>query len=371
MNNIDTIESQKTEEIKQALANYNSVHILPSPDFHQDCFPAALAVFYSLKKAGKNVNLITKDHPEKYRHLINGSQHAKSDFVICVKESSAKLGEIIYEKTDQGVNLILKTKEGEIKPEDVSLKPSVRGGLLITLGINDLKISQIREAANLKPDFIINIDNQIENKNFGDINLVDATALTLSEIVFDFLCCLDDTLSDKDSLNALFTGITQELTTFSNPKLNPRTLQTLSCLLEQGAETQKAGERFYDLASEKSLRIFGRILSKIHIDKLRNLAWMLLRTEDFLKTESSPVDLKFALHKLTAGFFPFERVLMLWEQKASPSSVYGVFYSPDKNQLERIAIAFEGRIKGKGVIFKTQENDLKIAKNIIFTILEE
>ena len=60
---VETIESAKVDEIKKALDTYNGINVLPSPDLRQDSFPAALAIFFSLKKAGKNVNIISQEHP--------------------------------------------------------------------------------------------------------------------------------------------------------------------------------------------------------------------------------------------------------------------------------------------------------------------
>ncbi len=354
------------DKIKKIVEKAKNILILPSPDFRKDIFPACLALFYSLKKIGKNVNLIIEDHPSKFNFLIrkNTFHFPKSDYLISVKEAGVKISELSYEKTENGLNLYLKTNGGELKKENIALQPLGVGELLITLGIP--KLEEVKEFIKERPKLIINIDNQIENENYGDLNLIEVSTPSFSEIVFDLLISLDKKLIDKEIINCLVAGILQGTQNFQDPKTNSQTFQKLSFLMEKGANLSEIISHLWSIEKENTFWLFGKILSKLNFSPEYNLAWVLLKKEDFFQTNSSPSDLKFALEKLASGIFPFQNFFCLWESQNSPRVIKGVFYSPNKELIETILKYFRGDRKGNGVLFETQSSDLsEVRDNIL------
>lgn len=357
------------KKVKKIIEETQNISLLSSPEFRKDSFPAVLGLFYSLKKLGKNVNLFAENYPERYSFLVRKEKFypPRANFLISIKEAEAKLSHLFYEKTDQGLNLFLKTKGGELKKEDFSFRSLDFGDFLITVGIENLK--KVEQFFKTKPKLIINIDNGPENENYGQINLVELGSTTLSEIVCDSLSLFSEELFDREVANALLSGIIQESLNFQNHKLKPQTFQKISFLIEKGADFKETISHLYGVATESSLKIFGKVLSKINFFPEQNLSWILLSKEDFSQTESTPSNLRFTLEKLSSGLFPVQNFLLLWEAELSPISIKGVFYSLNKSRVEKILTNFEGRQKGNGVLFQTEENDIKKVKDKILKIL--
>jgi nanoRNase/pAp phosphatase (c-di-AMP/oligoRNAs hydrolase) len=360
---------ENIKKIKKFIDKSQNITLCPSPDFRKDTFPATLALFYSLKKLGKNVNLITQEYPSRFKFLTKkGGVHLpEADFLISIKEAGAKISQLSYEKTENGLALYLKTNGGELKKENISLQPLGLGDLAITLGVESLR--KIEKFLKEKPKFLINIDNQLENENYGEVNLVEVTSPSLSEIVLDVLRAIEENLFDKEVSNCLLCGIIEGTSNFQDPKLNPQTLQKASFLMEKGANFGEIVSQLYGIKNEGSLRLFGKVLSKINVVKEKNLGWVLLKKEDFSQTNSSPLNLRFTLEKLSASLFSFQNFLCLWESVNSPTLTRGVFYSPNKRMIEKILENFEGAQKGNGVLFVVEEPDPQKVKDKILELL--
>jgi len=89
----------KAEGIVSYITDIQDIAILPSPEFISDSFPASLALFYSLKKLGKNVNLISQNYPEKYNFLVKEKlQPQKADFLIAINQDNIDISQVSYEK---------------------------------------------------------------------------------------------------------------------------------------------------------------------------------------------------------------------------------------------------------------------------------
>ncbi len=361
------------KKLKKIIEKAQDVTLLPSPDFRKDSFPAALALFFSLKKLGKNVNLIAENYPQKYNSLIKQTDFhlPQGNFLISIKASQTKLSQLFYEKTENGLNLYLKTNGGELKKENFALHSLGVGELLITLGIGETKkVKELsREGAKERTASVINIDNQLENENYGQLNLIEVGSASLSEIIFDFLISIDKKLFTKETVNSLLLGIVEATRNFQTPELTSQTFQKVGFLINKGANLKEISSQLYRIENESSFQIFGRIFNKLNFLENLNLGWVLLTEEDFLQANASSSDLKFALEKLTSGIFPFQNFLCLWESKNSPSVTRGVFYSPNKKMRQRILENFKGLEKGEGALFQSVEMDIEKVKDKIFEIL--
>lgn len=364
---------EEFKKLKRVLEKYHHVNILPSPDYRSDSFPASLAVFYSLRKMKKNVKLLADNYPRKFDFLVTkediGPQQA--DFLISIKEAGTKLSQLFYEKTENGLNLFLKTSGGELKKENVSFQPLGQRNaeeLLITVGVSSQK--DIKPFLDSRINFIVNIDNQPDNENFGQLNLVQETP-TLTEAAFDILnCLLEEKPFDPKIANTLLAGIVEGTANFQKGNIGSETLEKASCLIRAGAELQGIVKKLTKITSEKSLQLFQIVVGKMRFVLEKGIGWVLLTEKDLEQNNSSAKDLGFVLEKFRAGFFPFPNLLILWEQNSSPLTIKGLFYSPHRNKLESILANFEGQSKGNAVLFKTSETDLETAKNKVLSIVK-
>ena len=250
----------------------------------------------------------------------------QSDFLISIKEAGAKLSQLFYEKTDEGLNLFLKTTGGEIKQENITFHPLGFGDLLITVGVKNQ--GEIERFLDKRSFTIINIDNQKENEFYGQLNLIETETRTLSEIIFEILCLIDEKIFDENISKTLLAGIIQGTSYLQSPNLDSKIVQKVLFLIQQGADLKEITNNFYETGQEKQLQIFKRVINGLEHFKERNLGVAFLKKEDFIQTESAPKDLKFAFEKLSSGIFPFQNFLILWEENSSPSFASAITAAP-------------------------------------------
>jgi len=317
---------------KKLIEESRNIYIFPSQDFRADSFPASVALFYALKKLNKKVNLILNKTPEEFHFLAENIQinPLPQDFVISIKEKGTKISQVFYEKIEDELKIYLRTSNRALSKENIYLKSQNLNqnelfplpDLLITLGIKNLQ--------KLENDFqgslplILNIDNQIENENFGKINLIENPLMSLSDIVLNLLKTMGEEVSEENNY----------------------------------------------LSSPESL-LFERILKKIKFKGEKNVACALLEKEDFKETNSSPSDLSFSLEKLKSEISPLRDFLLLWQNYNSPLVIKGVFYSVNKNLSSKVLKHFDGKQKGNGILFFVPQENLSEARDEILKIIEK
>ena len=186
---------EKIEELKNIIKNSQNICIFPSEKIDKKDFAKVLALFYSLKKIKKNVNLLIKEDLEKLPFYFK-------KFVISIGNSE-KISEIYYEKNKKNLKIYLNLDNGEIKKEDINFSAEKDLDLIITISKEqrDFPSSFYKTAfLNLKPE---NIEKIIEilQKDIEYQQLLDKQEIKLLLRIFRKLnfnkekevhfCCLD------------------------------------------------------------------------------------------------------------------------------------------------------------------------------------
>jgi len=324
---------EKYEQAKKLIEEAKDIHILPAQNLRADSFSASVALFYALKKLNKRVRLILDNAPDTLHFLSQNFQKNnsfKEGFTISIKESKTKVSQVSYEKREDELKIYLKTSDGKmIKKEDIYFEEDdtvqnklfSSSDLLITLGVKDFK--EIEDG--IKDNFsnILNIDNQLENTEFGKINLKENSNMMLSDIIVKLLM----KIRQEDEEESEYLQLPQSL-------------------------------------------LFERILKKMKIKGKENIACVVLEEEDFKETNSHPSDLSFSSAKLKNEFPAIKNFLILWKEKDSPIITRGIFYSPNKVLGEKILERFEGKQKGNGILFFVREEHVPEARDKALKIIE-
>ena len=203
------------QKAKKLIGEARNIYILPAPlteqsgtdnspeDNQAETISSALALFYTLRKLKKNVNLIVEEIPLKFQFLIPSLDFLTypKDFVISIQSSSAEISQARYEKDEKDLKIYLTLDKGNIKKNNVSFGfASVKPDLLITIGIKDLSPHLFTDNRGFKTFSnlpVLNIDNQAGNKNFGSANLVKSN-YSLREIITNLIKSIGNNLWDKN-----------------------------------------------------------------------------------------------------------------------------------------------------------------------------
>lgn len=241
---------------------------------NSDILMSSICLSYYLEKTQKNIDLISENTKidSKYDFLnidnkIKNTLKSDNKFTIIIDTKENKAKELSYEPKENSIEIYLSGENRNFEENDITfLKESKKYDLIITLGILDIK--NLSKIYNENVDLfyntpIINIDNNISNERFGQINIVEAQYRTVSELVFDIISQNNPDLIDTKISNLLLTGIIDKTSGFKFTSISPNIMSTSSMLIEIGANREDIIKNLYRTKTVNSLKLWGKVLSNM------------------------------------------------------------------------------------------------------------
>ena len=250
-------QSSLQDGAKKLISEAKNICLIPSQTNEPESLAATLALFYTLRQLGKNVNLIVQDVPEKLAFLIPPLDFISQpkNFVISIPRNIADVSQVYYEKNEDNLKIHLTINSGNIKKDNISFYfTNTKPDATITLGIQNFQReleARLDSFGFILDSPIINIDsitspainNGQENTKFGKINIIKEKSL--SQITLDIIQSLGENLVDKNTANCLLTGLTLHYENFQNPKTAPEIFELCAYLMKQGADRQQITTNLY------------------------------------------------------------------------------------------------------------------------------
>jgi bifunctional oligoribonuclease and PAP phosphatase NrnA len=109
---------------------------------------------------------------------------------------------------------------------------------------------------------VINIDHHVTNTYFGDIHLVVPSAVSATEIVFDWWEYIGIEWNYAIAM-PLLTGLVTDTLGFRISSVTPRTLEVAQALMQQGASLPEAMARTLESRSWKEVTLWQRVLPRV------------------------------------------------------------------------------------------------------------
>lgn len=140
--------------------------------------------------------------------------------------------------------------------------------LLVTLDISDPGM-----LGSMRPDLqrlragrtLLNIDHHASDTEYGDVNVVDVTAASTAEIIYDLVGLLGVPV-DRPMAMALLTGIVNDTHSFQNANSSPRALSTAAALVAAGAETAVITYNLLLRRRPQAAQLWGQTLGTMRFD---------------------------------------------------------------------------------------------------------
>lgn len=367
------------DQAKAIIKNAKNILIAPSsPD--GDSVGSALALMSVLQKIGKNVTVVaTNDVPEYLKflpltHQINKELSTGKDFVISLNTEGAEIDHLKYEVENGKINIIVTPKNGEFHGHDISFSKGTGDfDLIITVDTGDLvQLGALYE--DNKPMFknipVLNIDHHASNGKFGVHNFLDysvaATTQMLTPLILELEQEHGEELIDEDVATLLLVGIITDTGSFQHSNTTPEAFEVAADLLERGARQQEIIKHVYKTKSLATLKLWGRVLSKIQAEG--PLVYSTISLMDLADTNASSDDSDGIIDELMSNAPNAEVVLLLKEK--GKGFVTGSLRAPGKNaDVSAIAqlLGGGGHIKAAGFRIKDKslEEALEIVKNTV------
>jgi len=361
------------EQLKNFLEKSKEVLLLIPESPSGDAIGSAWAFYFFLKQKNIGATIAFANHfPEKFSFLpkpenIQTEISGARDFVLSFDTTRNKIKDLRTEKTDGKFTIYLTPEKGTLDPRDFSfILARFKYDLVIVLDSPDLEqLGQIHES---NPDLffevpVVNIDRRGSNENFGQINLVDVTASSVSEIIYRLLEFIDPLSIDQPMAECLLAGIISATDSFQQKNTTPKALLASAALMDKGADQQKIIHWLFKNHPLPLLKLWGRAMSKLKWEEDLGLAWAELTLEDFVQSRSNPEQLPQVLEKLRESYNQGEMFMLL--RNRTPETATAFLKIPNPEKLEKIRQAFSGEAKKDILQIEIPVSDLLQAGEII------
>jgi phosphoesterase RecJ-like protein len=130
---------------------------------------------------------------------------------------------------------------------------------------------------------IIDIDHHVSGDGFGDVKVIDSTAASTAEIVFEFLKFLNIDVTDSIAA-CLFTGLITDTGSFRFQNTTGKTFRAGAELVDAGAKPSEIAEIVFDNRTLPATLVLGRALTSLQSAANGRVIWVKLSHEDYTAT---------------------------------------------------------------------------------------
>lgn len=295
-----SLNPQSVQAALQAIEQNQRILIVPHANVDPDGLSSALAMYQMLKGMGKEVTVICPDVLPDSLNFLPGFEKLErdvkesQDFVVTINlDEGVEVDKLRYTVEDHKVNIIVIPKKGRIRTQQISLAEGESNyDLIIAVDTADLSLfgSLYTEHVDLFSSVpVLNIDHHISNTGYGQIQLIDPTSASATEVLYHLFMQVP-AMREKitaDLATLLLTGLITDTRSFQNPNTTPRSLEVASELLDRGARQQEIIQHIYKTKPLSTLKIWGRALNRIQMDPAARIVWSSISKEDLLEMEAT------------------------------------------------------------------------------------
>ncbi|MBU1124136.1 bifunctional oligoribonuclease/PAP phosphatase NrnA [Patescibacteria group bacterium] len=283
----------------QALGRAQRILVVPHANVDPDGLSSALSCYQLFRALGKEVTVICPESPPESLSFLPGYDKFKREiqedqqFIVTVNlEEGMEVDKLRYTVEDHKVNIIVMPKGGRIASKHITLSEGLNMyDLIVVVDTADLSLlgSIYTEHMDLFSQVpILNIDHHISNTEFGQVKLIDTTAASATEVIYHWLMQMPSYKEKMtpDIATLILTGIITDTRSFQNPNTTPRSLEIAAELLEMGARQQEIIQNVYKSKPLSTLKIWGRALNNMQIDKEAGIVWSTVSREDLAEMDA-------------------------------------------------------------------------------------
>lgn len=359
----------QTQQIKKILEDKKHVLITFDKNSKGDAIGSALAWYHFLKKLGKRVDIVSSDFilPQGYRFLKHSKKiydnigHLRR-FIMSLNISKTGIKELSYDVQDEKLKIFLTPKHGMIKKQDIHTSESgFSYDLILVLDTADL--ASLGSLYTNNSDFftstpIINIDHKPNNEHFGHINVVDITAGTTAEIVFQILKAYKAEDIDKYMATALLAAMIGSTNSFKSASVRHHTLSVASELVQLGADRNYIIENLYHSKSIETFKLWGAALSNLQQHKDINLVWTTITREYFARSGAHKQDLTAIIDELISHTPAAKIIVIIHEHPDAvrAGEIHGIVQTEQPHDALALTKAFGGTGSAHEASFVIHEN---------------
>jgi len=366
------------QQILKLVGRNNRILVATPENPCVDALGSAFALTNAFKKLNKKAEiLIPEKLPEKFHFLNKHSSlnplslqtFKEREFVLTLKNPQNHINNLYYQKQNDLLHIYL-TGKNEIQENDLRIKRAHPFDLIFMIKIPDYektgKVFEYNRELFIETP-VINIDNHVNNEEFGEINLVDVNSSSVSEITLDLIDFMDRNLLDKQIATQILAGLIDATNNFQSSKTNPRTFNNAAVLINRGGDQQEIIRYFYKTKSLNFLKLWGKVLHNLSEDKGNKVVWGKIQTKDFQQTNTAPEHTPQVLEEIKTHFPNMQTCFLIWPEK---NTIRGIIHSSDSDLLENIRLKMREKLNGENEVkFQTNNQDLETTEKQIINLI--
>lgn len=363
------------QQIHQLLEDKKNILITFRKDNTGDAISSAIALLLFLEKMSKPVDVICDgfELPKNLSFLKKSDQIKDSfsylqKFIMTLNVEKTGIQELSYDVKNQNLRIFVTPKQGSISKEDITTAQSdFKYDLIFTLNTQDLESLGTIYDNNTDLFYktpIINIDNQPANERFGQINLIDLTASSSAEILFDLMKKLAEEYICEEVATALLSGVISETKSFRSDSVKPYTLSIASKLISMGADREKIVNNLYKTRTIPMLKLWGHTLTHMQHDNSIGLVWSTITRDDFVRCGAKETDLKDIIDELINNSPEAKITLLLHEHAGNDGhKIHGLLNTNKNYDAKTLVERYNAKGTKDNASFIITEKTLKEAEH--------
>jgi len=318
----------ETEQIKKLLEGKKDILVTFHKNSKGDAIASAVALSLYLEKLGKRVDIVCDNFslPQNLKFLkkagnIKDSFPHLQKFVITVDVDKTGLNELSYDIKDDKLRIFVTPKQGFLARENIRTAQSdFKYDLIFILDTQELEglgslYDNNTELFYNQP--IVNIDHHSANEQFGQVNLVETTATSTGEVLYNLIDDMGQENISDDIATGLLTAIIANTKSFKTQNIKPHTLYLASKLMNLGADRDHIVQNLYRTRSLSTLKLWGQALSHIQQDNSLGLVWTTITRDDFIRSGAHAHELYDIVDELIRNSPEAKLILLFHEQSAT------------------------------------------------------
>ena len=214
---------------------------------------------------------------------------------------------------------------------------------------------------------LVNIDHHVSNENYGSINLLDTSAISTSQVLYDFFKNNDITINAKMA-TCLFAGLVDDSQNFTTAKTDARAFLMAADLIQSGADNALCVQELFKSRSLASIRMKAKMLSGARLHCSGKLVSTLVERSFFEETGAYEVDCEEGLHE-SLGLVSVEVACMLRYTK--DGRIKGSLRSKNGVDMNQLASEFGGGGHVHSAGFVCDGNSLQEIENRLIDVIKE
>lgn len=264
-------------QLKNIIINNNSFVITAHVNPDADAIGSELALYYILKKLGKQISVIN---------------HSATPYNLLFLDKDKVVQKFEFEKH----NAVLQ-----------------KADVLFALDLNQSNRLVKMEKSLLESSGVkVCIDHHQDQGDFADYFFVDTDASATGEIIYNFIEQIKIVELDYDIALQIYAAIMTDTGAFRYDRTTPKVHRLVADLLELGVNPNYVFDQIYDQSRYSKIRLLGLALASIEIDSTGGIAYMTITNKMLEETGAleSEVDgfvnFCLAIEKVRIGLLFFE-----------------------------------------------------------------